>query len=112
MHLRVGLIFSALKEIDEAPRFLKPDCSATELADLFAGHDPPRFRPEDAPPPSVASLQSDPWLQHDLARIPGIQRGERTGTAIEFGANRNVQRSNLDAPRAAGAASRRRPRVK
>lgn len=104
-------IFTALKEIDEAPRFLKADCSTAELADLFAGHDPPRYRPEDAPPPSVASLQSDPWLQHDLARIPGIQSGERKGTAIEFGVNRNVRRS-LDAPQAAARASRRLPRVK
>ena len=105
------MVFTALGEIDEAPRFLKADCSATELADLFAGHDPPRYRPEDVPPPSDASLQSDPWLQHDLALIPGMQRGERRGTAIEFGVNRRVQ-TNVDARKAAAAASRRLPRVK
>ena len=76
--------FTALKEIDDAPRFLKVDCTTAELVDLFAGHEPPRHRPEDAPPLSDATLHSDPWLQHDLARIPGIQSGERTGTAIEF----------------------------
>ena len=79
---------AALVEVDEAPRFLKQDTTTAELLELFAGHEPPRYKAGDEPPPSEASLQADPWLQHDLALIPGTQAGERKGTAIAFNHNR------------------------
>jgi CRP-like cAMP-binding protein len=99
---------AALKEIDEAPRFLKENASTSELLELFAGHEPPKYRPQDAPPPSEASLQADPWVQHDLQMIPGVQQGERKGMAIEW----NVNRSRAGASAAAAMADRKLPRVK
>ena len=90
--------------VDEAPRFLKPDTTTAELLDLFAGHQPPRYKAGDEPPPSEASLQADPWLQHDLAMIPGIQAGERKGTSIDFSQNRDAGLSGkLPKVRAVGA---------
>ena len=52
--------------------------------ELFCGAELPRYQEGDGPPPSEASLNADPWVQHDLALIPGIQTGERRGTSIEF----------------------------
>jgi len=75
--------------------------------ELFCGAELPRYQEGDGPPPSEASLNADPWVQHDLALIPGIQTGERKGTSIAFNGVFNKSQEGLLSQKKVAAASAR-----